>query len=437
MTTEIARTEDSRLALALDRAETALAQATDDFERLRIRDEARAAQAAAEVLGRKAIATVASILVHRAEREIAKANPALAPGRPPKDNYVSEKQFSPAPPELQPSTIRAIRAAHAIPDHVFEQAIESAQRRQEPLTRKELTHIARDSRLSTIQAGNAKVVGLPWIGGKSSDAFGGGRFVQSLIPHIPDWAYVEPYFGMGGILLNRPRVHSEIVNDLNDRLVNWWRQIRDNPHEFAHYILTSPALESEYRLARQGLDDPDATPMERARRFHIAVRDSALRSDAKSSFVISLSRGNVECQAWQNSRIQALAERMRYVRVTCRPAVKLLNRIAQEAETVIYVDPPYPSADQTLYHHQHLDVEELAQALKAQKGLVALSGQAGDAWTDLLPGWWEADHDTYRQTPASYADTGPTQHLKARTERLWTNYDPALYFRNGAGYETH
>ena len=77
---EIARVEDSAKLLALvDRGRRALMEARDDFARLRIRDEARAIKAAAEVLKRKDIQTCASVLVQDAERMIAKANPPMDP----------------------------------------------------------------------------------------------------------------------------------------------------------------------------------------------------------------------------------------------------------------------------------------------------------------------------------------------------------------------
>ena len=63
------------LPALLDAGKRALAQASDDFERIRIADTAKAVQAAATILKRKDIASTASILVARAEREIAKHNP--------------------------------------------------------------------------------------------------------------------------------------------------------------------------------------------------------------------------------------------------------------------------------------------------------------------------------------------------------------------------
>ena len=74
--------EDPGLPGKLDTARQALASATTDFERVRVRDHAAAVQAAAAILERREIQVEASILVSEEEREIAKANPPKPAGRP-------------------------------------------------------------------------------------------------------------------------------------------------------------------------------------------------------------------------------------------------------------------------------------------------------------------------------------------------------------------
>ena len=116
----------------LDRAQVALARASTDFERLTIRDQAKAYQAAAEILNRRDIQVQASVLVQRAERAISKANLPQKRGPRP-DNFVSQEH------EIEPSVVRHIRAVHSkLTDTQFEartvQAIES----ETPLTRQSL-----------------------------------------------------------------------------------------------------------------------------------------------------------------------------------------------------------------------------------------------------------------------------------------------------------
>lgn len=65
-------------------AERALAEATDDWQRIEIRDYAKAVALAAEILKHKHIQVQAANLVQDAERAIAKANQPNITGRPKK-----------------------------------------------------------------------------------------------------------------------------------------------------------------------------------------------------------------------------------------------------------------------------------------------------------------------------------------------------------------
>ncbi|MDH4158634.1 MAG: DNA adenine methylase [Actinomycetota bacterium] len=76
---------------------------------------------------------------------------------------------------------------------------------------------------------------FPWflyVGGKSKAA----PVVWQALGDVDH--YVEPFFGSGAVLLNRPHLanrtyHSETVNDLDGLLVNTWRAIQLHPDETA------------------------------------------------------------------------------------------------------------------------------------------------------------------------------------------------------------
>ena len=79
---------------------------------------------------------------------------------------------------------------------------------------------------------------LSYYGGKSGGhgSSGRGRWIASLLPGDTRTLYAEPYAGMLGILLQRAPAKLEIVNDLNRRIVNWWRVVRDHPDELARMM---------------------------------------------------------------------------------------------------------------------------------------------------------------------------------------------------------
>ena len=79
---------------------------------------------------------------------------------------------------------------------------------------------------------NVNKAPFPWFGGKSKAA----DLVWRLIGDVPH--YVEPFYGSGAVLLNRPHpanrtYYSETVNDLDGFVVNFWRAVQWHPEATA------------------------------------------------------------------------------------------------------------------------------------------------------------------------------------------------------------
>ena len=150
---------------AVKPAHFALQQANDDFERLAIRDQARAAQAAAKILGLRDIQVQASEIVARAERAIVIANPPMpveesaAKAVAARNVMLTEHDVdsnsneSTEIPAVDDSAIRKMRQAHAMPDTKFEAVLRAAHDKQQPLTRRSLQReAAKDAPDRTVSA---------------------------------------------------------------------------------------------------------------------------------------------------------------------------------------------------------------------------------------------------------------------------------------------
>jgi DNA adenine methylase len=75
---------------------------------------------------------------------------------------------------------------------------------------------------------------FPYFGGKSEIA----DMVWSRLGDTPN--FVEPFFGSGAVLLNRPRWRAdksmmETVNDKSGFIANFWRAVRADPEQVAYY----------------------------------------------------------------------------------------------------------------------------------------------------------------------------------------------------------
>lgn len=255
--------------------------------------------------------------------------------------------------------------------------------------------------------------GLPYSGGKQQMA----EWIAERLPKSD--LYIEPFAGMLSVLFARDRSQLEIVNDLNDRIVNWWQVCKDQPEELMHELVHTPHSETVFHRACDTQDE--GTPLERAVKFSIVVTQSLSRTDTGTSFAFVLSPSG----RWGRlnrpqhlclMRLQATAERIQHLQITCRPALDLLATTVPKAEAVIYCDPPYHSAHTKQYRAELDDIDALVEVLLQQTGKVAISGY-GTEWDRL--GWERHE----REARVSQMGKG---HV-ARTEVLWTNFTPVQY----------
>src|SRR5688500_2637626 len=114
---------------------------------------------------------------------------------------------------------------------------------------------------------------IKWHGGK---AYLAKKFIALFPPHIH---YVEPYFGGGAVLLQKsPEDVSEVVNDLNGDLTNFWKVLQCGKafERFQRYVEAVPFSEREYRhaAATYQIEFEDLPEPGRAAKFFVACRQS-------------------------------------------------------------------------------------------------------------------------------------------------------------------
>ena len=262
----------------------------------------------------------------------------------------------------------------------------------------------------TVMAGKYRSLG--YYGGKRG--YGLAEWIAGQLPWEKQSCYIEPFAGMAGVLLAREPVKIEILNDLNGRVINWWRAVRDEPTEFGRLTDMTVASREELRWACQAVDDPAETALRRALAFHILITQSVSTGDSSSSggswrrsfnpWKLGIHRRTVE-------QIDHLSARLRYVQLESTDALALLERTADLPWAVIYADPPYPSANTTPYALGELDYGRLGELLQAQTGAVAISGYPGE-WDSL--GWERQEKLALRKN----INAGQSE---PRVECLWRN----------------
>lgn len=253
----------------------------------------------------------------------------------------------------------------------------------------------------------------------------GGKFLlaDKITPHFPPHRYyVEPFGGAASVLLQKPRSHAEIYNDLDDQVVGLFRVLQSplNAARLVELLKVTPFARREFQLAYEVTDDP----VEAARRliarsfmgFGSNAHSAAASGHRSTGFRSNSTRtGTTPAQDWANypNALPAIIARFIGVVVESRDAVEVMVRHDGE-RTLHYVDPPYlqeTRAREHMYRHEMTRAGhgKLLAALKKLEGMVVLSGYPSDLYDDRLKAWRRVE------IPA-YADGA-----RKRTEVLWMN----------------
>jgi DNA adenine methylase len=272
-------------------------------------------------------------------------------------------------------------------------------------------------------------VALPQQSKKRRILFGwyGGKFshLEWLLPLLPRaHHYCEPFSGSGAVLINREPSPVETLNDIDGDVVNFFRVLRDKPDDMVRVIALTPFAREEFYTAIYD-ETNDISDLERARRFYVRARQARTglaqtatlgrwancknTSRSGMSGVISRWFGGVHVLA-------EIAERLLRVQIENRPAVDVI-RLYDSSDTLFYCDPPYlhsTRGDSKAYSFE-MDAGEhrdLADALNACKGKVAVSGYRCDLMDECYKGW--------RRFDATIKNCHSIK--KPRQECLWMNY---------------
>lgn len=243
--------------------------------------------------------------------------------------------------------------------------------------------------------------------------------VRWIISYFPDHhSYLEPFFGSGAVLFNKPRSHIETVNDLDGNVVNLFDWIRKDPERLAHEIYWTPYARQVYENAFV-VEPKDS--FERAVNFYIRLnmghgfRTTGERVGWKND--VKGRERSYASQDWCHlpEKILQAAERLRGVQIECRPAVELIQRF-NSTNVLVYGDPPYVLGTRhgKQYRHELDDDGQnvLLDVLLAHKGPVLLSGYDSKLYRDRLKGWHREETTCYSQV------------CSRKKEVLWMNFEP-------------
>lgn len=245
---------------------------------------------------------------------------------------------------------------------------------------------------------------------------------------IADWiisffpkhhSYLEPFFGSGAVLFNKPRSNIETVNDLDGNVVNLFEWIKKDPEQLAHEIYYTPYARQVYEDAFTKIPEDS---LGKAVNFYIRLNmGHGFRTNGEKVGWKNDVQGREKAYAsqdWVNlpEKIMQATERLRGVQIENKPAVELVQRFNYK-NVLIYFDPPYMPGVRhgKQYRYEMYDEKshmELLEVAKAHKGSVLISGYDTDLYNDMLKDWYREEKTCYSQV------------CSKKREILWMNFEP-------------
>ncbi|MFA6400911.1 MAG: DNA adenine methylase [Salinivirgaceae bacterium] len=218
---------------------------------------------------------------------------------------------------------------------------------------------------------------ITYYGGKQKMA----KRIVGIIP--PHKIYCEPYFGGGAVFFEKEPSYLEVINDNNQKLINFFLQMRDNFEELQELIETTLHSEFLYRKAKDiYCGRIEFTDVQLAWSVWITTN---------MSFSGSIHGGWKWCNGtagshsgrYMNGRkieFQLLNNRLKNIQISSREALRVIKD-RDTKETVFYLDPPYPGFYQGHYKgFTMLDFFRLLEFISDIKGKFILSNY----WSQTL-----------------------------------------------------
>jgi DNA adenine methylase len=255
---------------------------------------------------------------------------------------------------------------------------------------------------------------FPFPGGKS-------LLAPWIIEHFPPHkCYVEVFGGSAAVLLTKDPSHTEVYNDVDGDLVQFFEVLREREEELVEWLNKVPYAREQHQQWKEEFysgERPD-DPIKRAGRFfYLRYSQYASKYRTPSGFAGAHQRNKARKLRNATEELHKFAERFRDVQIENLDFEEVITRYDSE-ETFFYLDPPYMDEGDDLYRHGEFDHERLANTLQETEGKWAVSYQR---LPEGLQDFFVAEKG--RQQFMNKQHNDDTRSTEA-TERLVMNYNP-------------
>ncbi|MGH1387859.1 DNA adenine methylase [Kordia sp.] len=258
---------------------------------------------------------------------------------------------------------------------------------------------------------------------KTPIAYYGGKqtMIKTILPLIPKHeVYTEAFFGGGAIFFAKQPVKSEVINDLNNLVVNFYEVVQTNFENLKAKIESTPFSRTTYCVAYTMYRMPHLfSKLNLAWAFYVAT-NMGFSAQIGSWAYDKYGKRN---RGFQNKKMQftdEIFDRLQFTEIECNDACKVIASRDSE-KTFHYVDPPYIDMNQGHYKgYTREDFQRLLETLSNLKGKFLLSSYGSDILTEYsIKNKWFTK--TIEKPLSAYkAETGLKR--RKRIEVLTANY---------------
>lgn len=252
---------------------------------------------------------------------------------------------------------------------------------------------------------------ISYYGGKQ-------RIANQILQHFPPHSvYVEPFCGGAALLFAKPLFtpsnadhYREVINDTNERLINFYRVAQLQSEELYNVIEATLYSRREHEIAKEISMDP----LEDARRYFINLNWSFAKKEGGGWGIGLQSENHVFSHTTKTKRLPIQCKRIQHCYIECDDALKIIPRW-DSPQTLFYCDPPYSDTNQGHYGGYTLDdYQALCDALDNCEGSYVLSNYP----QEIEPKTAQRRVEIQASMSASNG-RDRTDHDTKRTEVLW------------------
>jgi DNA adenine methylase len=257
---------------------------------------------------------------------------------------------------------------------------------------------------------------------KTPVKYWGGKqqLADKIISLIPQHScYTEPFFGGGAVFFKKPKSKIEVINDINDNMVNFYKTIKRNFEGLKDEVDVTLYSEYQFKEAKDLWQNGGDSAVMRAWAVFVLSHQS-FSGNLGSSWAFSDSRNQADYfDKVKKTFDERYVRRLEHVQIFCRDALNVIANTDSET-TFHFVDPPYFNSDLGHYGgYTEENFKDLLKLLSKVKGKFMLTSYPSEVLTEFVKenGWLSIENEMHLSASCTSGAT--------KTEVFTMNYTPS------------